>query len=261
MGTKLTRIAHKIFGSTASAGEIGQVGSLAAGSPVTTTDPTLIQSLANFTRGWFGIVMGGNSPAIEDLNGVNHIASRQIGYLYQDGIPDWDASTEYFEGSRAWKNDILYISKTDNNINNSTIDTDFWYPHYDPFVDEQKSTSSGTGSFTGSSVVDVTNVTKEILYLGFDTGRAVQIDFIPDKSGSASKISSPSFSSFWFIQRVGDDGTIIIGEVELQGIMPASVLNLKDYPPANGFYTYSLRLNPNGGTVLFYRTIMSIVTL
>ncbi|PNA42272.1 hypothetical protein, partial [Pseudomonas sp. MPR-AND1A] len=84
---KLSRVTQKIFGSSAGANQIGKFGSYAAGSPVISSDPTVIQSLSNWLTGWFGAVVGGNSPAIEDMNAVCFVYAYQLAYLMQQGIP------------------------------------------------------------------------------------------------------------------------------------------------------------------------------
>ena len=63
----------KLFGDTAGATEIGKFGSLALGSPTTTLDPAQMQSLAPWSGGWFAAVLGGNSPAIEDMNAFSYV--------------------------------------------------------------------------------------------------------------------------------------------------------------------------------------------
>lgn len=124
---KITRKTALIFGSSASAGDIRQFGSLAAGSPVTTTDPDTIQALANWLTGWLGAVIGGNSPTIEDMNAMCYVFAYQIAYLMQTGVPEWETSTIYFIGNVV--NDGsggLYISRTDSNTGNALTSTTNW---------------------------------------------------------------------------------------------------------------------------------------
>ena len=49
----LTPFVQNIFGGTADTDEIAKFGSLAAGAPAFTTDPSEAQSLSNWTGGWF----------------------------------------------------------------------------------------------------------------------------------------------------------------------------------------------------------------
>lgn len=123
---KLTRVLQKIFASTATAGEIGKIGSLAAGTPITTTDPLVMQALSNYLDGWFACILGVNSPAIEDMNALFFLITRQIAYLMQEGVPEWDATTTYFIGSLVNSGGTLFVSLTDNNIGNALTSTANW---------------------------------------------------------------------------------------------------------------------------------------
>src|SRR5690554_546519 len=96
---KITRKNMKVFGSLAGPNQIGKFGSLAAADPQYTTDPEAIQELGNYLTGWFGAVIGANSPAIEDLNAITYLFAYQLSYLMQAGIPEWDTNTTYYKGS------------------------------------------------------------------------------------------------------------------------------------------------------------------
>jgi len=96
---KITRKLAKIFGINSAYHQMGVFGSLAAGSPAWSTDPTTVQSLANWLDGWYSAVLGNNSPAIEDMNAVCFVLAYQIAYQMQQGVPEWDSATAYFVGS------------------------------------------------------------------------------------------------------------------------------------------------------------------
>lgn len=122
----LPRVLQKLFASTAAASEIGKFGSLAAGTPETTTDPAAMQA-ANWFGGWFAAVIGNNSPAIEDWNAVCYVFAYQLAYLFEKGVPEWNAETTYYIGSIV--NDALgalYVSKQDTNLNHAISDTAWW---------------------------------------------------------------------------------------------------------------------------------------
>lgn len=127
---KLGRYTQLIFGSTAAPNQIAKFGSLAAGSPTrysgATVTPALIQILSNYATGWFGAVLGGNSPAIEDWNAICYLFAYQLTYLFQAGVPEWDSATIYYIGSLANNAGVLYVSITDNNVNNVVTDTNNW---------------------------------------------------------------------------------------------------------------------------------------
>lgn len=126
---KITRQTQKLFGTNAlTAGdEIGVFGSLAAGTPDYGTDVEDMQSLSEWLDGWLGAVVGGNSPAIEDMNAFCYVVVYQLAYLLQTGVGEWDAGTTYYIGSVVNDTDgNLYASITDDNLNNALTDLDEW---------------------------------------------------------------------------------------------------------------------------------------
>lgn len=124
---KITRVFQKLFGSTSSAGELRQFGSLAAGAPLTTTDPAVMQALGNFDSGWFAAVLGANSPAIEDMNTLFFLTFRQIAYMFQAGVPEYDSSTVYYKNSLCLgSTGVIYQSLVDDNQGESLNDNTKW---------------------------------------------------------------------------------------------------------------------------------------
>jgi hypothetical protein len=110
---------------------MAQVGSLAASAPATysgtTITPTIVQSLANYLSGWFGIVIGANSPAIEDMNSLFFLLTYQLSYLFGLGVPEWDSGTTYFIGSIVQDGSgNLYKSLTNTNLNNALSSSTNW---------------------------------------------------------------------------------------------------------------------------------------
>lgn len=123
---RLSRVTGKIFASNSAPNEIAKFGSLAAGSPVFTTDPGLIQSLSQYLGGWFDAVIGLNAPAIEDMNALFYLISYQLAYILQTGMPEWDAGTTYYIGQFASFDGDIFVSISDNNLNNATTDLNNW---------------------------------------------------------------------------------------------------------------------------------------
>jgi len=125
--SKITRAVQKIFGSSAGVNQIAKFGSLAASASAYTTDPATIQSLSQYLTGWFGAVIGGNSPAIEDWNALCYLYAYQIAYGFQAGIPEWETNTIYYIGS--FVSDSLggiYYSLTDANTGNAITSVANW---------------------------------------------------------------------------------------------------------------------------------------
>jgi hypothetical protein len=138
--SKLSRITQLIFGSTPGANQIGQFGSLAAGTPVYTTSPSTIQSLPAFLTGWFAAVMGSNSPAIEEMNALFFLIFYQFAYVFQAGIPEWDSGTTYYIGSLCQDGSgNIYVSLQNSNTNHALSDTSYWSVQGNNFT-----TTSGT---------------------------------------------------------------------------------------------------------------------
>src|SRR4051812_27865136 len=103
MANKITRALQKQFGSSAGINTMAEFGSLFASYPTIPTrysggtiTPALVQALSNYITGWTGAAIGGNSPAIEDLNALCYLFAYQLGYVLQQGLPEWEAATPYF---------------------------------------------------------------------------------------------------------------------------------------------------------------------
>lgn len=123
---KIVRQNHKVFGDTGSTDNFAKFGSLVAGSPLKTKDIDTIQSLPAWDEGFQSAVYGGNKNLLlEDLNAWCYEHSRQVGYVLQAGIAEWDVATTYYKGSivqRTSGGDAtaeLYASLTDNNVGNA----------------------------------------------------------------------------------------------------------------------------------------------
>lgn len=123
----LTRVTQKIMGSSAGPDQIGKFGSLAAGTPTTTTDPAEMQELSNWLTGWFGAVVAGNSPAIEDMNALCYVVTYQLAYMFEWGVAQYDSATQYNSGSIVNVGGVLYTSLQDVNLNHTpTTSPDWW---------------------------------------------------------------------------------------------------------------------------------------
>lgn len=124
---KITRSQQKIFGgSLTPSGNIAKFGSLAAGSPSYTNDPAVLQSLSQYLNGWSAAVLGSNSPALQDRNALDFLMTRQIAYLLQAGLAEWDSATPYYIGSWCQVDGVPYVALTDNTGQNPTTETNDW---------------------------------------------------------------------------------------------------------------------------------------
>jgi hypothetical protein len=129
---KITRKYLKVFGLSGASSDFAVFGSQEAGSPVKSKDIETIQGLAAWDDGWAdAIVDANNAPYMEDMNAVMLVFGYQMGYLLQEGIPEYDDGTTYFIGSIVKKTGTLelYSSLTNTNLNNalgSKADTTYW---------------------------------------------------------------------------------------------------------------------------------------
>jgi hypothetical protein len=109
---QLSRALQKIFGNTGGTSEFGKIGSEAAGSPSTTKDLDLIQSLSQYLQGLYAITASANEPPrIEDINALYFLITSQLSYIFQNGIAKYLSTEEYYVGSVIVDfNNDLYIS-------------------------------------------------------------------------------------------------------------------------------------------------------
>ena len=107
---QLPRKRQLIFAESAPASEVAQVGSRAAGSPVTSKDLDVIQGNLRFTQGWFNTIIRqtlgdgfeASLPASEDFNGLLLTLTSQIEYCFQNGFPEWlDNENERYYANRS----------------------------------------------------------------------------------------------------------------------------------------------------------------
>ena len=133
--SKLTRVIQKVFGQDGGTGEFGQFGSNAASPPGTTTkDLTVIQALQQYLDGWFSATANAaEPPRIEDRNGIDLLFSSQLAYLFQNGLPEWQADTKYYldvsfvQVSGSIYQAILGDDVTNDNTNKAPASNPLWW--------------------------------------------------------------------------------------------------------------------------------------
>lgn len=126
---KIVRSTQKIFGVNAAQNQITEFGSIKAGAPVYSQNVANIQTAA-FEGGWSDALQDDYAPYRQDRNAVDLVTTSQLAYLFQEGVPEWDAGTVYYKGSLAKVTTSavsvqLYMSKVDNNTANY-FNTDNW---------------------------------------------------------------------------------------------------------------------------------------
>ena len=153
---KITRATQKIFGDNAPGTQITAFGTAMTNNPVFTKDPALLQTAASLD-GWEAAIEADKAPFEEDTNGLCYLITRQLAYLFQQGISEWDSGTTYYTNSLCTVIDdgILAIKRslTDNNTgNNPTSDTVNWTDYYSNRVIH----TIGDPIFTLNPVIDLT---------------------------------------------------------------------------------------------------------
>ena len=94
---KLTAEVQKVFAQDAPTSDVAQIGSFKAGAALKTKDIATIQALSEYLDGLVDITgSGANLPLLEDINAMYFLATRQLAYLYQSGIPEWNPLQEYY---------------------------------------------------------------------------------------------------------------------------------------------------------------------
>lgn len=127
---RITRKQQKVFAVNAS--NNGVFGSLQANDPVYSQDPDAIQGRTAYSNGWNDATYSAEKlPPLEEFQSLQYLFSRQIAYLMQDGIAEWNVSTTYYKGAlvKAIQQDgsfILYASLIDDNTGNQVTDTTKW---------------------------------------------------------------------------------------------------------------------------------------
>lgn len=124
---KLERQTQKIFGGNAPADDLAALGSFKSGTPIYTDDIAMLQNEA-YEQGYSAALVADEAPFLEEQNSVPYVLSKQLAYLFQTGIPEWDPNTTYYANTSFCQiNGIIYQSLTDNNLgNNPATDNENW---------------------------------------------------------------------------------------------------------------------------------------
>lgn len=161
--TAISRVTQKIFGTTGNVGT-GGFGAAALGNTSTevATSQTLatIMGTAPWASGWDSATLGSSKfPAVEDMNALTYTITTQLAYLFQQGIPDYDAGTTYYIDSIVKKPSTtqVYYSLTNGNIGNALTDGANWAAGADlsksavPLVSVKKQKFTTSGTYTPST--------------------------------------------------------------------------------------------------------------
>lgn len=85
---------------------------------VTQADDITSQFTADFLRGW-GIVGPSDQPTLQDFNAVSYTHGQILSYLHQTGVPEYNATQEYYIGSITNVSGVIYRSLVNANVGNN----------------------------------------------------------------------------------------------------------------------------------------------
>ena len=124
---KLVRKLQKIFAKNAT--NNGQFGSAQLGTKIETDDLDIIQALSAWENGWLDATLTAQRlPPLEEMQGIQYTFSTQLAYMFQEGVPEWNSQTTYYEKSivKFAGTSELYVSIVDDNIGNLPSDPTKW---------------------------------------------------------------------------------------------------------------------------------------
>lgn len=128
---EIVRKKQKIFaGDLSASGNIAVYGSKLGGTPAYSDNLDTIQS-ARWGNGIMGATSSDKAPYVQDLNAIFYTITKQLAYIFQAGIPEWNSQTEYFAGKSAvLKGGKVYIALQNNTNIQPSVTTgweDYWF--------------------------------------------------------------------------------------------------------------------------------------
>ena len=182
---KITRKNQKIFADSAAASQITVFGSIKENSPNPpdySKDPDLIQS-NEFMQGWTGATQDDYAPYRQDMNAIQYLVTRQLAYLFQAGIPEYDSSTQYFANcSFCQINGVVYLCIQDALNKLPTTEPTYWKE-----IDFSKFAPKDSPSFTGNPTAPT--------QLNTDNSTKIATTaFVKNVLGGYAPIDSPTFT-------------------------------------------------------------------
>lgn len=198
---KIERKVQKIFGGSLSpTGNIAIYGSKEAGSPSYSDNLDTIQSLS-----WLQGIMGATSPTkapyVQDLNAIFYVITKQLAYLFQSGIAEWNATTEYYANSSfVVVNGNIYRAIADNTGIQPTV-TSNWSSYWQLLEERYRSLISYSN--TNSSILGGYPINSILDFIDANTGCVYKIKSLINNNTYAPSLtnirisSSQTGSFFW----------------------------------------------------------------
>ncbi len=125
--SRLARFTQKIFAGSAT--NNGVFGSAQDGTKVLSNNLATIQGKPAWDAGWLSAIMGASKfPPLEEIQSLTYLQTSQLAYIFQQGIPEYDAGTTYYTNGICMKAGTwqVYGSLTNANIGNPLTDVVNW---------------------------------------------------------------------------------------------------------------------------------------
>ena len=212
---QLTAKVIKVFadiGATGPSGNyLGVFGSAKEGTKAYSSVPATIQSLTQYDNGIKSALINGVPLAMQEIDALNYLLTTSAKYIEGYGIGFYNASIEYFIGSLCRYGSTIFISKIDNNINNSPttstnwavffskehsniFDTNYYILPYETMIDHVYNTN--TDMFLPEAVA--INKGRNILIYNASPGNTKTIKVA--NSGTINGLASYSLGFYKFVQ-------------------------------------------------------------
>lgn len=126
---KIERSTQEIFANQAGSRQITAFGTAKSETPTFTKELSEIQN-TNYLHGWAQAILPDKAPFEEDMNALFYAITKQLAYIFQEGIPEYDPNTEYSQNAlaRGVDSNVIYSSVVANNLGNDLADTNYWVP-------------------------------------------------------------------------------------------------------------------------------------
>ena len=127
---KIQRTTQQIFAANAGSQQVTAFGTAKDQTPVYTQSVAQIQN-TNYGYGWSSALQPDKAPWQEDMNALFYAITTQLAYLFQEGIPEYDAGTSYSAGALTKSSNTqgqltIYKSLTDDNLGNPLTSESYW---------------------------------------------------------------------------------------------------------------------------------------
>jgi hypothetical protein len=125
--TTFTRKNLVEYAGDVTATDLQVVGSDAAGLPVLSDDPEVLQANNAYKQGLLNIKnSSSNDLELKEINSLFYIHNYHLNYIFQKGLQEYNADTAYQVDSYVRDGIIIYKSLTNSNLNNPVTDTNKW---------------------------------------------------------------------------------------------------------------------------------------